>query len=77
MYIDPSMVYFQLLTGTSKQNWSTQMERKPYHQYTCQVFYRWHFLNKISLDWLLTSATQLSISKLTENPAHYTNVSAT
>ena len=29
----------------------------------------WRFLNKISLDWLLTLTTQLSISKRSDNPA--------
>ena len=31
----------------------------------------WHFLNKISLDWLLTLTTQPSASKLSDNPADY------
>ena len=28
----------------------------------------WHFLNKISLDWLVTLTTQPSTSKLSDNP---------
>ena len=31
--------------------------------------YTWRFLNKISLDWLLTLTTQSSTSKLSDNPA--------
>ena len=31
--------------------------------------YRWHCLNKISLDWLVTLTTQPSTSKLSDNPA--------
>ena len=35
----------------------------------CLVFlYKWCFLNKISLDWLLTMTTQLFTSKLSEKP---------
>ena len=30
----------------------------------------WCFLNKISLDWLLTLTTQPSISKFSDNPEH-------
>ena len=38
----------------------------------CLAFlYRWHFLNKISLDWPLTLTTQLSTSKLSDNPKHH------
>ena len=32
--------------------------------------YWWHFLNKISLDWLLTLITQPSTSKLSDNPGN-------
>ena len=36
----------------------------------CLAFlYKWLFLNKISLDWPLRSTTQLSTSKLSDNPA--------
>ena len=36
----------------------------------CLAFlYGWHFLNEISLDWPLTLTTQLSTSKLSDNPA--------
>ena len=39
-------------------------------QLICLAFlYGWHFLNKISLDWLFTLTTQLSTSKLSDNPA--------
>ena len=35
----------------------------------CLAFlYEWHFLNKISQDWLLTLTTQPSTSKLSDNP---------
>ena len=35
----------------------------------CLAFlYRWHFLNKISLDWLLTVTTQPSTSKFSDSP---------
>ena len=35
----------------------------------CLAFlYGWHFLNKISQDWLLTLTTQPSTSKLSDNP---------
>ena len=35
----------------------------------CLAFlYRWHFLSKISLDLPLTLTTQLSTSKLSDNP---------
>ena len=35
----------------------------------CLAFlYGWCFLNKISLDWPLTLTTQLSTSKLSDNP---------
>ena len=35
----------------------------------CLAFlYGWHFLNIISLDWLLTLTTQSSTSKLFDNP---------
>ena len=38
-------------------------------QLLCLTFlYRWRFLNKISLDWLHTLATQPSTSKLSDNP---------
>ena len=30
--------------------------------------YGWHFLNKISLDWLLTLTTKPSTSKLSDKP---------
>ena len=33
--------------------------------------YGWRFLNKISLDWPITLTTELSTSKLSDNPAHY------
>ena len=37
----------------------------------CLAFlYRWCFLNKISLDWPLTLTTQLSTSKLSDNPGY-------
>ena len=40
-------------------------------QLLCLAFiYGWCFLNKISLDWPLTLATQPSISKLCDNPAY-------
>ena len=39
-------------------------------QLLCLAFlYRWCFLNKISLNWPLTLATQPSTSKLSDNPA--------
>ena len=39
----------------------------------CLTFlYRWRFLNKISLDWLLTLATQPSTSNPSDNPASLT-----
>ena len=38
-------------------------------QLLCLAFlYRWRFLHKISLDWLLTLTSQLSTSKLSDNP---------
>ena len=40
-------------------------------QLLCLAFlYRWHFLNKISLDWMLTGTltTQPSTSRLSDNP---------
>ena len=38
-------------------------------QLLCLAFlYRWHFLNKISLDWPLTLTTQPSTSRLSDNP---------
>ena len=38
-------------------------------QLLCLAFlYRWHFLNKISLDWMLTLTTQPSTSRLSDNP---------
>ena len=38
----------------------------------CLAFlYRWRFLNKISLNWPLTLKTQLSTSKLFDNPAFF------
>ena len=42
----------------------------------CLAFlYRWHFLNKISLDWPLTFTTQPSTSKLSDNPEiHFVNL---
>ena len=40
-------------------------------QLLCQAFlYGRRLLNKISLDWLPTSTTQLSTSKLSDNPVH-------
>ena len=39
-------------------------------QLLCLAFlYGWCFLNKISLDWLLTLTTHPSTSKLSDNPA--------
>jgi len=32
---------------------------------------RWHFLNKISLNWPLNLTTQPSTSKLSDNPEEY------
>ena len=38
----------------------------------CLAFlYEWRFLNKISQDWPLALTTQLSTSKLSDNPAVY------
>ena len=40
-------------------------------QLLCLAFlYGWRFLNKISLDWLLTWTTQPSASKLCDNPGN-------
>ena len=37
----------------------------------CLAFlYGWRFLNKMSLEWLLTLTTQPSTSKLSDNPGH-------
>ena len=37
----------------------------------CLAFlYGWHFLNKILLEWPLTLTTQLSTSKLSDNPVY-------
>ena len=38
----------------------------------CLAFlYRWHFINKISLDWLLTLTSQPSTSNFLTTPVHH------
>ena len=75
-YLQKPLVLFQPITGLSKVagcHWKsspTWLVSAGYSAWHFVMVLWMAFLNKISLDWPLTLTTQLSTSKLSDNPAN-------